>query len=71
MDNAAKILCTSPDAENKKSLDLNLYFITSSQKLIWTLSNELINLNYTFNIPFKISLKTSQEILLISMMVYS
>ena len=32
--NATKILCTSPDVENKKSLNPVLYFIASSQKLL-------------------------------------
>ena len=70
MGNAAKILCLSPVAENKKSLNSILYFIASSPKLLWTSSSELTNLNYSFNISFKISLKTTKELLLNSMMVY-
>ena len=34
MGNAAKILCPSPDVENKKSLNPILYFIASSPKLL-------------------------------------
>ena len=70
MGNATKILCLSPVVENKKSLKPILYFIASSPKLLLTSSSKLTNLNYSFNIPFKISLKTTKELLLNSMMVY-
>ena len=71
MGNAAKILCPSPDVENKKSLNPISYFIASSPKLLQTSSTELISLNYSFNISFKISLKTTKELLLNSMMLYT
>ena len=61
MDNAAKILCPIPDVENKTSLKPILYFIASSPKLLQFSSSELISLNYSFKIRFKISLKTTNE----------
>ena len=62
MGNAAKILCPSPEVENQKIL-LNpiLYFTASSPKLLYSSFSELISLNYSFNIPVKISLKTTKE----------
>ena len=71
MGNPAKILCPSLDVENKKSLNPILYFFANFQKLLQTASSELINLNYSFNIPFKTSLKATKELLLNSMMAYS
>ena len=71
MGNAAKIMCPNPDVENMKSLNPTLCFIGSSPKLLQPSSSKLINLNYSFNIPFKISLKTTKELILNSMMVYS
>ena len=71
MGNAEKILCPSPDVENKKSINPILYFITNSPKLLKTSSSELINLNDSFNIPFKISLKTTKELLFNTMVLYS
>ena len=70
MGNAAKILCPSPDVEIKKGLNPILYFIANPPKLLQTSSSELINLNYSFNIPFKINLKATKELLLNSKMVY-
>ena len=52
-----QIFCV-PDVKNKKSLNPILYFIASFLKLLWDLISELINLQYAFNIPFKITLKT-------------
>ena len=47
-----------PDVKNKKSFNPILYFIASFPKLFWDFISELISLNYAFNIPFKITLKT-------------
>ena len=47
-----------PDVKNKKSFNSVLYFIASFPKLFWDFISELINLKYTFNIPFKVTLKT-------------
>ena len=68
---AAKILCPSRDVKNKNSLKPILYFIASCPKLIYISSSELINLNYSFNIPFKKSQKSTKVFFLNSMMVYS
>ena len=50
------ILC--PDVQNKKSLNPISYFIASFSKLLLDFISELINLKYTFTIPFKITFKT-------------
>ena len=52
-----QIFCVA-DVKNKKSLNPILYFIASFLKLLWDFISELINLQYAFNIPFKITLKT-------------
>ena len=52
-----QIFCVS-DVKNKKSLNPILYFIASFPKLLWDFISELINLKYTFNVPFKSTLKT-------------
>ena len=51
------------DVKNKKSLNHNLYFIACFPKFLQTshqfrLIISYINLKYTFNIPFRITLKT-------------
>ena len=51
------------DVENKKSLNPNLYFIACFPKFLqishqFRLIISYINLKYTFNIPFRITLKT-------------
>ena len=53
-----QIFCV-PNVKNKKSLNPILYFIVSFPKLLWDFISELINLKYAFNIPFKITLKTT------------
>ena len=64
MDNPAthQIFCVL-DVRSKKSLNPNLYFIASFLKFLQTshqfrLIISYINLKYTFNIPFRITLKT-------------
>ena len=52
-----QIFCV-PDVKNKKNLNPILYFIASCPKLLWDFISELINLKFTFNIPFEITLKT-------------
>ena len=52
------ILC--PRCRKQEESHPILYFIVSFSKLLWDIISELINLKYTFNIPFKITLKTIQ-----------
>ena len=53
-----QIFCV-PDVQNKKSLNPIIYFTYCKlSKITLDFISELINLKYTFNIPFKITLKT-------------
>ena len=69
MGNAPKILCP----RCRERAESQPHFISFCKLSRFTLDfiSELINLSYSFNIPFKISLKTTTELLLNSMMVYS
>ena len=68
MCNAPKIL--SPKCREQE--ESQSYFISCKlSKITLDVISEQINLNYSFNIPFKISLKTTRKILLNFMMVYS
>ena len=57
------------NVENKKIFNPILYFCKLF-KITLEFISELINMNYSFNIPIKFSLKTTKEFLLNSMMVY-
>ena len=69
MGNVLKILCPRY-REHEESQPQFISFCKLSKITIDFIS-ELINLKYSFNIPFKISLKATREIPLNSMMVYS
>ena len=60
-----------PYVENKKSLSPILYLFFKLSKITLDFIIELINLNYSFNISFKISLQTTRELSLNSIIVYS
>ena len=68
MCNAPKIL--SPKCREQK--ESPSYFISCKlSKITLDVISEQVNLNYSFNIPFKISLKTTRDILPNFMMVDS
>ena len=69
MGTATKILCLRC-REQEQSQPHFISFCKLS-KITLDFISELINLNYSFNIPFKISLKTVGELLRNTMMVYS
>ena len=70
MGNTPKILCPRcrEQEESQPQLSISFYKLP---KITVDFISELINLNYSFTIPLKISLKTSWELLLKSVMVYS
>ena len=69
MENAPKILCR----RCREQEDSQPHFISFCKlsKITLDFISKLVNLNYTFSIPFKISLKTTWELLLNFIMVYS
>ena len=64
------IFCV-PDAGNKMNPSHFIFYCKLSKVITPDYISELINLNYSFNIPFKSSLKTiTMGLLMNSMMVY-
>ena len=69
MGNAPKILFPRC-REQEKSQPHFRFFLDARSKITLEFISKLINLNISFNIPFKINLKTTRELLLNSMMVH-
>ena len=67
MANVPKILCPRCREQAESQPHFISFFMLS--KFTLDFISELINLNYSFNIPFKISLKPTRELLLNSMIV--
>ena len=60
-----------PQMQRTRKISTPFYiFLDARSKITLEFISELINLNISFNIPFKISLKTTKELLLNSMMVH-
>ena len=69
MGNAPKVLC--PRCRGQEESQPHFIFYFKLSKVTLEFINELINLNYSFNIFFKINLRTTRELLLNFMMMYS
>ena len=69
MGNTLTILCSQ--MLRTRRFSTSFYIFCKLSKITLEFISELINMNYSFNIPFKFSLKITRELFLNSMMVYS
>ena len=69
MGNTLTILC--PQMLRTRRFSTSFYIFCKRSKITLEFISEPINMNYFFNITFEFSLKTTSELLLNSMMVYS
>ena len=69
MDTATKILC--PRCREQEESQPHFISFCKLSKITLDFISKLINLNYSFYVLFKISLKTTRELLPNSKMVYS
>ena len=69
MGTTRKIMC--PRCREQEDSQPHFFVFWQLSKFTLEFISELINMSYSFNIPFKFSLKTTRKLLLNSMMVYS